>query len=119
MTPERYTAARHVVVSRRGQFTGPVDDALEALGLTREIVAVVPGFPDALRIARQSDLVALVTQSCLSDPQFEEGLVSFPYRWKHRRSPSSRSGIPARKPTLRIAGCAKQLCPFAGPPSFR
>ncbi|MGV1914894.1 LysR family transcriptional regulator [Rhizobium sp. 22-785-1] len=78
VTPERYTAARHVVVSRRGQFTGPVDDALEALGLTREIVAVVPGFPDAFRIARQSDLVALVTQSCLSDPQFEEGLVSFP-----------------------------------------
>lgn len=78
VTPERYAAARHVVVSRRGQFTGPVDDALETLGLSREIVAVVPGFPDALRIARQSDLVALVTQSCLSDPWFEEGLVSFP-----------------------------------------
>ncbi|UHD46061.1 LysR substrate-binding domain-containing protein [Aureimonas altamirensis] len=78
VTPERYAAARHTVVSRRGQFSGPVDDALETLGLTRKIVAVVPGFLDALRIARQSDLVALVTQSCLSDPQFEEGLVSFP-----------------------------------------
>lgn len=77
VTPERYAAARHVVVSRRGQFTGPVDDALETLGLAREIVALVPGFPDALRIARQSDLVALVTQSCLSDPLFEDELVSF------------------------------------------
>ncbi|MDQ1199143.1 hypothetical protein [Agrobacterium sp. SORGH_AS 787] len=73
LTPERFAAARHAVVSRRGQFTGPVDDALETLGLTGEIVAVMPGFPDALRIARQSDLVALVTQSCLSDPWFEEG----------------------------------------------
>ena len=78
ITPDRYAAARHVIVSRRGQFTGPVDDALEALGLSREIVAIVPGFPDALRIARRSDLVALVTQSCLFDPQFEEALVSFP-----------------------------------------
>ena len=78
VTPERYAAARHVVVSRRGQYTGPVDDALETLGLTRKIAAMVPGFLDALRIARQSDLVALVTQSCLSDPRFAEGLVSFP-----------------------------------------
>lgn len=77
MTPERYAGARHVVVSRRGQFAGPVDAALAALGLQREIVAVVPGFPDALRIARQSDLVALVTRSCLSDPRFAGGLTSF------------------------------------------
>lgn len=69
LTLERYAASRHVVVSRKGAFTGPVDTALEALGLKREIVAVVPGFPDALRIAAQSDLVALVPRSCLgSDP---------------------------------------------------
>ena len=57
------------------------DDALEALGLKREIVVVVPGFPDAIRIARQSDLVALVPRSCLGsgliriDP-LTDGLVS-------------------------------------------
>lgn len=28
---------------------------------------MVPGFPDALRIARHSDLVALVPRSCLGD----------------------------------------------------
>ncbi len=65
VTPERYTACRHVVASRRGAFTGPVDDALQELGLRREIVVVVPGFPDALRIARNTDLVALVPRSCL------------------------------------------------------
>ncbi|BBC73050.1 LysR family transcriptional regulator [Altererythrobacter sp. B11] len=77
MTEERYAVARHVVVSRNGRFRGPVDAALEARGLTRAIVAVVPGFPDALRIARHSDLVALVTQSSLSDPRFADGLTSF------------------------------------------
>lgn len=65
LTPERYAACRHVVASRRGAFTGPVDDALEALGLARVTAVVVPGFPDALRIARQSDLVALVPRTCL------------------------------------------------------
>ena len=46
ITPERYAACRHVVASRKGNFTGPVDDALEALGLrTAQIVAVVPGVP--------------------------------------------------------------------------
>ncbi|NEH73368.1 hypothetical protein GR252_28425 [Rhizobium leguminosarum] len=64
-TPERYAACRHVVASRRGAFTGPVDDALEELGPGRVTAVVVPGFPDALRIARQSDLVALVPRTCL------------------------------------------------------
>lgn len=81
MTPERYAACRHVVASRKGQFTGPVDDALEALGLRREIVAVVPGFPDAMRIARHTDLVALVPRSGLASPTGADptgpGLVGF------------------------------------------
>lgn len=76
MTPERYAACRHVVASRKGKFTGPVDDALEALGLRREIVAVVPGFPDAMRIARDTDLVALVPRSGLADPS-GSGLIGF------------------------------------------
>lgn len=82
ITPERYVAYKHVVVSRKGAFTGPVDEALERLGLKRQIVAVVPGFPDALRIARQSNLIALVPRSCFDiglmggDPLIQ-GLVSF------------------------------------------
>jgi len=81
MTPERYAGCRHVVASRSGNFTGPVDDMLEALGLRRRIVAVVPGFPDALRIARDTDLVALVPSSGLSNPTGAEptgqGVVGF------------------------------------------
>ena len=65
VTPERYAGCGHVVASRKEEFTGPVDDALAALGLRRRIVAVVPGFPDALQVARGTDLVALVPRSSL------------------------------------------------------
>ncbi len=51
------------MASRRGAFTGPVDDALEAIGLRRDVVAVVPGFPDVVRIVRFSDLIGLVPRS--------------------------------------------------------
>ncbi len=75
VTPERYAACGHVVASRREAFTGPVDDALAALGLRRRIVAVVPGFPDALQIARGTDLVALVPRSCLRAGSSRAGAV--------------------------------------------
>ena len=65
ITPQRYVAYGYVVGSRRGLSKRPVDDALETLGLKRVVVAVVPGFPDAVRIARCSDLVALVPHSFL------------------------------------------------------
>jgi DNA-binding transcriptional LysR family regulator len=65
VTPERYAAFGHVVVSRRGRATGPVDEALAALGLARTVVAVVPGFRAALSVASASDLVALLTASFL------------------------------------------------------
>lgn len=66
MTAERYAVSDHVVTSRKDVFQGPVDDALRSLDLERRIVAVVPGFPDAMRIARGTDLVALVPWSCVS-----------------------------------------------------
>ena len=65
VTAERYAAQRHVVASRRGRVHGPVDDALEALGLKRRVAVVVPSFPAALAIAVSSDLVGLVTHSFL------------------------------------------------------
>ena len=78
ITPDRYASCRHVAASRRGAFTGPVDAALAELGLKREMVVVVPGFSDALRIARRSELVALVPGSCFrsSDPGLD-GISSF------------------------------------------
>lgn len=82
VTPERYAACGHVVASRRGHMRGPVDAALAALGLTRRVVAVVPGFPAALAIASASDLVALAPNSFLGAPAAREavrlGVQSFP-----------------------------------------
>ena len=57
---EPLTAARHVLVSRRGQEHGPVDEALAALKLERAIATLVPGFATALALVRGSDLVATV-----------------------------------------------------------
>lgn len=82
LTPERFAACSHVVASRKETVTGPVDDALDKLGLRRKIAAVVPGHLDALRIARRSDLVALVPRSCLGSAMISieplvEGLAGF------------------------------------------
>jgi DNA-binding transcriptional LysR family regulator len=67
VTAERYTAFGHVVASRRGRTSGPVDEALAALGLERTIVAVVPSFAAALAVARASDLIALVPASLMGN----------------------------------------------------
>ena len=62
ITPARYAAGKHVFVSRRGRTTGPMDDALQLLGLEREIATVVGGFATALALARATDLVATVPE---------------------------------------------------------
>lgn len=65
ITVGAYSACRHVVASRSGQMTGPVDEALAELGLKRKIAAAVQNFPAALTVAGASDLVALVPASLL------------------------------------------------------
>lgn len=67
ITPERYAACKHVAASQEGNFVKPIDDAFERLGLSRTVTVVVPGYPDAMRIARQSDLVARVPRSCFGN----------------------------------------------------
>jgi DNA-binding transcriptional LysR family regulator len=77
VTAERYVSFGHVVASRRGRTSGPVDEALAVLGLERTIVAMVPSFPAALAVARASDLIALVTASFLGNqPEHEESALS-------------------------------------------
>lgn len=62
ITPERYAACGHVVISRRGIDKGPIDDALQLLGLERNIVTIVSGFSTALALARSTDLIASVPE---------------------------------------------------------
>ncbi len=60
ITPARYAECRHISVSRRGRRSGPIDEALGALGLKWRVTAIVSGFTAALELARTSDLVANV-----------------------------------------------------------
>ncbi|MCC2612207.1 LysR family transcriptional regulator [Neorhizobium sp. Rsf11] len=62
ITPSRYAAARHVLVSRRGSEKGYLDDILEIQGIRREIGTMVGGFAAALALARASDMVATVPE---------------------------------------------------------
>ena len=62
ITAERYAAGRHVAVSRRGLDRGPIDEALAALGLRRQVATIVGGFSAALALARGSELIASVPE---------------------------------------------------------
>jgi DNA-binding transcriptional LysR family regulator len=76
VTPSRYAAGRHILVSRRGLDRGPIDEALQALGLVREIVTIVGGFATALALARTSDLIASVPGRHTG--ALRAGMTSFP-----------------------------------------
>ena len=60
LTAERFAAAQHVSVSRRGRLHGPVDVALAEQGLTREVVVAVPVAAVAAQLAAQSELLISV-----------------------------------------------------------
>lgn len=59
VTAEAFAAADHIGISRRGRLTGPIDDRLADLGLTRRVVATVPGFTAALLTIRDTDMITL------------------------------------------------------------
>ena len=75
LTPARYAAGQHIGVSRRGRDKGPIDEALSALGLEREVVTTVAGFSTALALARASDLIASVPERHTG--VLREGMHSF------------------------------------------
>ena len=76
ITPGSYATGRHVHVSRRGLDKGLIDEALEPLGLQRDIVAIVGGFAAALALARASDLIATVPERHTGN--LRAGMHSFP-----------------------------------------
>ncbi|MBZ7922263.1 LysR family transcriptional regulator [Ensifer adhaerens] len=76
ITTARYAKARHVQISRRGNDTGPIDTALQAVGLSRQIAASVGSFSEALALARATDLVASVPERYTGT--LRQDLVTFP-----------------------------------------
>jgi len=77
ITAERYAACDHVVTSRRGRVTGPVDDALAAAGFTRKVAVIVPSFGTALSTAAATDMVALIPASYFEQLRAGNTLRSF------------------------------------------
>ncbi|MER5966356.1 LysR family transcriptional regulator [Streptomyces sp. NPDC002057] len=78
VTPQRYAAADHVTVSRRGNLGNTVDAALERFGLTRRVVATAPTEAAALEFARGSDLVITVPEATTRSAASELGLAVLP-----------------------------------------
>lgn len=62
VTAPRFVSHRHILIQRRGLEMAALDEALEALGLNRNIATIVGGFATALALARTSDLVATVPE---------------------------------------------------------
>ncbi|AQZ61978.1 Cys-tRNA(Pro) deacylase YbaK [[Actinomadura] parvosata subsp. kistnae] len=65
----RLAAAEHVVVSRRGRFTGPLDAALAERNLYRRVTAVLPSHLAAMALAARSDVVCLVPAALPGEPE--------------------------------------------------
>ena len=76
ITPSRYAAGKHILVSREGNENGPIDDALKPLGLQREIATIVSGFASAVALARESDLIASVPERHTAS--LRTGMHAFP-----------------------------------------
>ncbi|MFD7923681.1 LysR family transcriptional regulator [Streptomyces sp. NPDC059740] len=60
LTAERYAAADHLVVSRRGRLQGPIDAALAERGLRRRVAGSVGTFPGSLFTLAAGDLVGSI-----------------------------------------------------------
>lgn len=77
ITPTRYAAGRHISASRHGPDKDGIDEALESLGLKREVsVVMAGGFATALAVVRSSDLIASVPEHHTG--KLRSGLHSFP-----------------------------------------
>lgn len=75
---ERYAAAAHLTVSRRGSLRDPIDSALTTHGLERRVVAAGPTAAFALRLARDTDLVVTVPEAVTRAAREQLGLVVLP-----------------------------------------
>lgn len=76
ITPARYAAGEHINVSRRRLDKGPVDEALQSLGLARQVVTIVAGFSTALALARATELIVSVPERHTTS--LRAGMHSFP-----------------------------------------
>ncbi|WP_016909250.1 LysR family transcriptional regulator [Streptomyces xiaopingdaonensis] len=78
LSPERYAAAEHLTVSRRGSLRDPVDAALAERGLERRVAAAGPTAVFALRLALETDLVVTLPDVVTRAVRERLGLITLP-----------------------------------------
>jgi DNA-binding transcriptional LysR family regulator len=116
ITPHRYANGRHISVSRRGLEHDPIDEALAAFDVKREVVvAILGGFSSALAVARASDLIVTVPER--HSGTLRAGMHTFPLPFA--TAPFTISLLwhprldadPAHK---WLRGCVKEACKEEG-----
>ena len=78
LTADRYAAADHATVSRRGHLSGPIDTLLDTLGLQRTVAVAAPTAAFALRLALETDLVVTVPDAATRAARADLGLLGLP-----------------------------------------
>jgi DNA-binding transcriptional LysR family regulator len=78
VTVERYAAADHVTVSRRGSLRDRVDEVVAALGHERRVIVSAPATDTALQLARDADVVVTVPDAVTSSARDQLGLITLP-----------------------------------------
>lgn len=79
LSVERFAAARHLLVSPRGDERGFVDTELAGQGLTRQVAMIINQFAPAGRIVAGSDLVLTASERLAAMLVSEHDLVELPY----------------------------------------
>lgn len=121
MTAKHFVAFNHVLALEEGDGIESLSDELEYHGLERMITVVVPRFPDAMRIACRSDLIAVVPRSLLDDTRLRSPvveLISFDLPTPHPRFEISVNWNPHKEkdPLHRfLRNCIISLCQTVHP----
>jgi len=118
VTLARFCRAPQISASRRGRLNGPLDTALEAQGRSRPVVAVVAGFIDAVLLARQTDLIAVVPEHLTRAAR--EGMANFPLPVATERVTISQAWHPRVQadPVHRwLRAMVRQICADEASPS--
>lgn len=100
---DTYCAARHLVVSVRGDPVVATDATLADLGRTRRVVMTAPNFTSALFLAAESDLAVSLPQSLVHAHGARFGLVATPLPFD---APASNILAVTTRAALQDAGVA-------------
>ncbi|GMV25155.1 MAG: LysR family transcriptional regulator [Phycisphaerae bacterium] len=118
MTRSRYAAGRHIGISRGGLDRGPIDIAVEPLGIKRNIVTIVSSFSTALALARASNLIASVPEHHTGI--LRDGMHSFPLPISIPEIRVSMLWHPRLDADLAhrwLRGCVRESCAGLSPPA--